>query len=158
MNTCQKPFGLVCLAALCFLLPGCASPPPYEGGPLITYDQSTRYSAVDHDDGYEIHLFYERDGDDSGVLGLISAFFGTPGGGELTEFAEECEERVYIVAYQYAEELDQLQPYLEWEQAKRLSDELSNSPGRGIRLKRTGGSIFKCHAYAYFRWKSHASK
>ena len=153
---------LAAILIFALVMAGCAARvPQYEGGPLEEFDKATKYSAVDHRDGYEIHMFYEKDsGADAAdtAVGILSAIFGVPGGGDLSEFAEDCRERVYWVAQHYAEKLDQLQPYLQWERAKRLGDELSRSRGSGIRLERSGGPIFQCHAYAYFRWKAHASQ
>jgi hypothetical protein len=152
----QNHAEFVVLALACFLLVACAAPPPpYEGGPLETYDESTTYSLVDHSDGYEIHLFYEKE--------FNTGFFGGP---HHTEVAEECGERIYWIAQQYAEKHNQRESYLEWERAKRVSDAMSaslrnegnqelKSLGSGIRYDVSGGPMYKCHAYAYFRWKAH---
>jgi hypothetical protein len=143
-------------------------PPPYEGGPLEVYDDWTKYSLVDHHDGYEIHLFYGKDSDVSAAdvaTDVLGAVFGVPTGSNDTEFDKQCEERIYSVAQQYADKNDQLQRYMEWERAKRLSDMISTSPkpnnekpwsmGKGIRYETSDS---QCHAYSYFRWKAHASK
>ncbi len=143
-------------------------PPPYDGGPLEVYDGWTKYSLVDHHDGYEIHLFYGKVSDVT-VAGVVTdvmgGIFGVPTGSNNTEFKKQCEERIYWVAQHYAEKHDQLQPYIEWEQAKRLSDAISNSTNYGVEEKwRMGRGIryetsdSECHAYSYFRWKTHASR
>ena len=163
---------LVLVFSACLLVAGCATPPHYKGGPLETYDDSAKYNVIDQPDGYEIHLFYEKDNDFGldEIVKMASGLLGVPGERD-DSFDRACEEYIYLVAYRHAEKLGHTQRFVQWEKAKRMSDEVSDisdsphpgnpgkwSMGRGILYKTTGdySSKLKCHAYAYFRWKKYS--
>lgn len=140
--------GLALLPLALATLAGCShSPPQFEGGELAVLNDSTEYHLVDHDDGYEIHVFYEQfTGSADWYFDLVSLLFGVPTGtDDKTDTDNACTSRIYSVAIHYARNNGE-----ESEFKARASDIEAD-----IRYRTTGtGSPYRCHAYAYWRWRT----